>query len=112
MYVFCVGIIFDEDASQPVSVERGIMRVRIGTTAYIVDGYTVEIVCEVFSDVVPITFMWLRNGEPFGEDTSLIRVTDANHEDIFTCRAKNAVTSEEKDTQIIFVHRSDFCIAK
>ena len=113
MYVFCVGIIlFDEDASQPVSVENGVMRVRIGTTAYIVDGYTVEIVCKVSSDVATITIIWLRNGEPFGEDTSLITVTDASHEDTFTCRVKNAVTSKEKDTQIIFVHRSNFCIAK
>ena len=111
--MFCVGIItFDEDASQPVSVENGVMRVRIGTTAYIVNGYTVEIVCNAFSNEIPLPIMWSRNGKPFKGDTSLIIVTDAKHEDIFTCRAKNSVTSKEKSTKIIFVRRSHFCIAK
>ena len=40
---------FDEDVSQPVSVENGVMRVRIGSTAYTVNGFTVQIVCNATS---------------------------------------------------------------
>ena len=58
-------IVFDEDVSQPVCVENGVMRVKIGSTAYTVDGFTVQIVCNATSVYSghPITISWLRNGE-------------------------------------------------
>ena len=56
---------FDEDVSQPVSVENGVMRVRIGSTAYTVNGFTAQIVCNATSMLkdYPATISWLRNKE-------------------------------------------------
>ena len=45
-------LIFDEDVSQPVSVENGVMKVRIGSTAYTVNGFTVQIVCNVINSLM------------------------------------------------------------
>ena len=51
--------------SQPVSVENGVMRVRIGSTAYTVNGFIVQIVCSATSMLkdYPATISWLRNVE-------------------------------------------------
>ena len=49
MCFYVESLIFDEDVSQPVSVENGVMRVKIGSTAYTVNGFTVQIVCNVTS---------------------------------------------------------------
>ena len=83
------SIIFDENLSQPISVENGVIRVTIGSTAYIVDGLTVQIVCNATSMVNEhsVTISWLRNGEydRTRGNVSMIIVTDANHGDVFTC---------------------------
>ena len=99
--------------SQPVSVENGVMRVRIGTTAYTVDGFHVQIVCNVIaSGGLPITISWLRNGKVDGTrgKASMITVTDANDGDIFTCTANNTMMYSTSSTEIIFVNRH-FCIS-
>ena len=99
--------------SQPVSVENGVMRVRIGSTAYTVNGFIVQIICNVISTLIdyPATISWLRNEEHYETrgNVSMITVTDANHGDIFICIADNTVSSQRKETNIIFV-RNHFCI--
>ena len=103
-------IIFDEDVSQPVSVENSVMRVKIGTTAYIFDGLTVQIACNV-SSKYPITISWFHNKklDQNRGNVTMITVTDANHGDIFTCVAETAFGSHRKETEIIFVNKQ-FCI--
>ena len=112
----CFYVVFEEDASQPISVENGMMRFRIGSTAYIVEGYTVQIICELTTTFLqyeehPITISWLRNGKPDQTrgNMSVITVTDANHDDVFTCIANNTILSQSKNTSIIFVYHH-FCI--
>ena len=105
-------IIFDEDVSQPVSVENGVMRVRIGTTAYTVDGFHVQIVCNVTAiGGLPITISWLRNGkiDKTKENASIITVTDANDGDVFTCTAYNTIMHNTSSTEILFGNKH-FCI--
>ena len=98
---------------QPVSVENGMIRVRIGTTAFIFDGLTVQIVCNAPSMYGgnPITISWLHNGkhDQARGNVTMITVTDANHGDVFTCVAKDVFGSNREDTNIIFVHEY-FCI--
>ena len=111
------AIIFDEDVSQPVSVENGVMRVRIGTTAYTVDGFHVQIVCNatnIRESPAIIRLSWLRNGEldETRGNASMITVTDANDGDVFTCIASNTLIYNAKDTEIVFVNNhKQFCIA-
>ena len=108
MYFIVPVIASDEDMSQPVSIENRMIRVRIGTTAFIFGGLTVQIVCNATSVYSghPIIFNWFRNGEhdQTRENMTTITVTDANHDDVFTCVAKNVFGSNSKDTRIIFVH--------
>ena len=90
------------------------MRFRIGSTAYVVDGYTIQIICNLTryaSKEYSITISWLRNGEPDQTrgNMSMITVTDANDGDVFTCKANNGTLPFTKDTRIIFVH-NHFCI--
>ena len=106
--------VFDGDVSQPTSVENGVMRVKIGSTAYIVDGFTVQIVCNATSTVNEhsVTISWLRNGEHDRTrgNVSMIIVTDANHGDVFTCVATNVFGfTYSETTKIIFVNQY-FCI--
>ena len=106
-------IIFDEDVSQPTSVENGVMRVRIGSTAYIVDGLTAHIVCNAtsVSSEHPVTISWLYNGkpDPTRGNVKMITVTDDNHGDVFTCVAENGFENNRKETKIIIVNKQ-FCI--
>ena len=107
-------IVFDEDVSQPISVENGVMRVTIGSTAFIVDGLTVQIVCNATSMVNEhsVTISWHRNGEhdQTRGNVTMIIVTDANHGDVFTCVAENGLgNNNRKTTKIIFANKH-FCI--
>ena len=107
-------IVFDEDVSQPISVENGVMRVTIGSTAYIVDGFTVQIVCSATSMVgdYSLTISWLRNGvhDQTRGSMSMIIVTDANHGDSFTCVTETVLGYKNtKTTKIIFANKH-FCI--
>ena len=63
--LYVESLMFDEDVAQPVSVENGVMRVRIGSTAYTLNGFTVQIVCNATSTLkdYPATISWLRNEE-------------------------------------------------
>ena len=114
MYLMVSVNIFDEDVSQPISVENGVMRVKIGNTAYIVDGFTVQIVCNATSTVneYPVTISWRRNGEDDQTrgNVPMIIVTDANHGDVFTCVAKNVFGFTDSKTTTIFFVNQHFCI--
>ena len=95
-----------------MSVENGVMRVRIGTTAYTIDGLHVQIVCNATSNgELPITISWLRNGknDETRGNVSMITVTDANDGDVFTCTANNTMIHNTSSTEIIFVNKH-FCI--
>ena len=114
MYLIDSVIVFDEDVSQPISVENRVMRVKIGSTAYIVDGFTVQIICNATSMVNKhsVTISWHRNGEDdlTRGNVPMIIVTDANHGDVFTCVAENVFGfTDSKTTKIIFVNQQ-FCI--
>ena len=94
------------------SVQNGVIRVKIGTPVYIVDGFAVTIVCNVTDGVPPITTIsWLNNGQPDHSRTnmSIVTISNAAHGDNFTCIAENNVGSVRKDTEIYYVHRK-FCI--
>ena len=119
MHVFIVtAIIFDEDVSQPVSVENGVMRVKIGTTAYIIDGFHVQIVCNattITESPAIIRLSWLCNGEldEARGNASVITVTDANDGDVFTCIANNTLIHNSSSTEILFINNhKQFCIAR
>ena len=87
------------------SVENGVIRVRIGTDAYIIKGLNVNI---DYSDVNSATVEWLRNGQLYHSrgNTTVITVTDANDGDVFTCVTDNEMRLE---TKLFFVHKY-FCI--
>ena len=111
MYLIDSVIVSDEDVSQSISVENGVMRVNIGNTAYIVDGFTVQIVCKTTNEC-SVTFSWRRNGkdDQTRGNVPMIIVTDANHGDVFTCVAKNVFGfTDSKETKIIFI-KQHFCI--
>ena len=117
VFLFTAIIIFDRDVSQPVSVENGVLRVKIGTTAYIVDGFHVQIVCNATATIESpeiIILSWLRNGkldETRGNAT-MITVTNANDGDVFTCIANNTLTHSRRDTEILFINNhKQFCIS-
>ena len=101
-----------ERSLQPPSVQKGVIRVKIGSPAYLIHGFNVTIVCNVIIGTPPITIRWLRNGQPDQSriNSSTITVNDANDGDVFTCMAENTYGYDKKDTQIHFAHH--FCIAK
>ena len=106
--LLCIeSLIFDEDVSQPVSVENGVMRVKIGSTAYTINGFTVQIDCNATSILkeYPPTISWLRNKEldQTRGNVLMITVTDANDGDVFTCIANNTISSQRRKTKIVFV---------
>ena len=99
--------------AQPISVENGVMRVTIGSTVYIADGLTVQIVCNATSMVseYSVTISWHRNGEHDRNrgNMPMITVTDAYHGDVFTCVAENVLGYNTKTTKIISANKH-FCI--
>lgn len=97
--------------AQPPIVESGVMTTLIGGPLYIVHGISINIVCDVYDAIFPVTIKWLYNGEldQSKENMSTITVNDANDGDIFTCIIKNELGCDKKDTYIYFIH-SHFCI--
>ena len=96
---------------QSPSVQNGVIRVKIGTPVYTVDGFAVTIVCNVTDGDHPITISWLNNGEPDHSRTnmSVVTISNAAHGDVYTCIAKTNAGSVRKSTKIYFVHKK-FCI--
>ena len=89
---------------RPPTILHGDMTVTIGTPTYIVDGFSLTLVCDIVSGTRPITIMWLRNGVPYpaGGNQSVITILDTvyNHDDVFTCRADNIVGFDMENTTI------------
>ena len=100
-----------ETSTQPPSVQKGIIRVKVGAPVYIIHGFNVTIVCNVIYGEPPITIKWLRNGQldESRMNMSTTLVNDAEDGDVFTCRAENEFGYDKKDTQIYFAH--EFCIS-
>ena len=77
--------------------------VKIGTTAYVIDGNDVTIKCNIASGTRPITISWFRNGL---EDTSVgsvstITISNVNDGDMYLCRADNRFGFDEEITMIV-----------
>ena len=117
-----IGIVIETGGSKPLSVENGVITVKVGSTVYTVDGITIIIICNVISGDPPITISWLRNGvldQSRGNVTTInvtdiqlnaptISVTDTQLV-VFTCRAENTKTFTQQDT--IIQHASTrFCV--
>ena len=86
--------------SKPDNITKGDKRVRIGTDAYVVDGYNVTIDCNIDSGTTPITYSWLLNGTDFRGNVTTITITDATYGDIITCRANNSIGFDNESTII------------
>lgn len=96
------------------SVENGVVRVKIGSPAYVVDGLKVIIVCNV-NGGSPVRISWLHNDQPSPTRVNMTTATvnDASHGDVFTCIAENEMGIDKQSTRIVFIQKhSDFCIAK
>ena len=101
----------ERGGSEPLSVENGVIRVNIGSTVYTVNGLTIIIICNVIVGKPPITISWYRNGELDDSrgNVSTITVTDALHDDVFTCEADNKIGFDQQNTIIKFANNA-FCI--
>ena len=86
----------------PPSVPPEDMEIKIGSPAYVFDGFDITLVCDILSGTRPITIRWFRNGAPDSTrgNVSTITVTDYNDGDVFTCRADNDVGFDMKSTTI------------
>ena len=104
----CIFIGFPPDIDEgpfillPDMVSPEDIEVNIGSSAYVVDGFDITIVCNILSGTRPITIMWLRNGmvDPTRGNVSTITVTDYNDGDVFTCRTENDVGFDVGTTTI------------
>ena len=96
------------------SVEKGIIRVKIGTPVYITDESIVIIDCNA-KGIPPITHIWFHNNKLdwLRGDVSSITITVTNaadvHGDIYTCRAENRIGFDVMNTTIYYV-KKEFCI--
>ena len=79
------------------------MEVHIGSSAYVIEGADITLVCDILSGTPPITIMWFHNGgvfDPTRGNVSTITVTNYNDGDVYTCRAENDVGFDEESTTI------------
>ena len=78
------------------------MEVKIGSPVYVLDGFDVNLVCDILSGMRPITIVWFHNGvlDTTRRNVSTITVTDYNDQDVYTCRAENDVGFDEESTTI------------
>ena len=118
MCFYVESLIFDGDVSQPVSVKNGVMRVNIGSTAYTVNGFIVQIVFNATSILkeYPATVRWCHNKKHYRTrertrgNVSMITITDVNDGDVFTCIADNTISSQRKNQDYFctqpFLHMS------
>ena len=103
----------DKGISQSPTVEKGTIRVKIGSPVYTVDGFNVIIDCNVISGHLPVTIFWFYNQQydQSRENMSTLTVTDAKDGDNITCKAENSIGFDVQFTQINIVYKK-FCIAK
>ena len=117
-----LGIIIETGGSKPLSVENGVITVKVVSTVYTVDGITIVIICNVISGDPLITISWFCNGvlDRSRGNVTTINITDTqlnaptiNMTDtqpvVFTCRAENMKAFTQRDT--IMQHASTrFCV--
>ena len=85
----------------PIITTDGPKSVNIGTPVYVLVGNHVIIQCDVYSEIQPITTVWLRNGRSYGrENDSSIIIDVARNGDVFSCLAKNCKGFDIMNTTI------------
>lgn len=78
----------------------------IGSPAYIVDGYDLDVACNVVKGTGPITISWYRNGilDSSKENMSIITIskvdTKRDNGAVYTCRAENNKGYDEEFTGV------------
>ena len=109
-YIFCwLGFL--------QSVERGVIRVNIGTPVFIIDKFNVTIDCNTNTETPPKLFSWFHNNKPdqYRGNESSITIAVPNAADIngdnYTCKVENHDGSVYSSTTTFFAPRqSNFCI--
>ena len=85
--------------TRPDTITEGNKRVKIGSPAYVRQGYNVTIDCNA-SGTPPISIAWGYNEEIIAGDVNTITITDAEDGDVVTCRADNNIGFDEERTTI------------
>lgn len=87
----------------PPNVTIGSKRVSAGSPVYVFSGSDVIIDCNIVNGTAPITILWLRNNKVINSsvgNSSTVTITDAEDDDVFTCRANNSIGFDEASTII------------
>ena len=104
---------------KPPSASKGVIKVKIGTPAYIIDNFNITIDCNINRGTQPVIFSWLRNNICVNQTTGsvssfTIPVTNASDidEDVYVCRAENVEGHDEMNTTIYYLinNKKEFCI--
>ena len=87
---------------RPSVIARGNKRVKIGTPAYIYNGFDITIDCNFVNGTPPINITWFRNESPYPTrgSVSTITITDASNGDVFKCRAGNMIGFDTESTTV------------
>ena len=88
---------------RPSVITRGNRRVKIGTSVYVHNGFTVIIDCKIVSGSLPVNITWFRNGllYPTRQSFFTITLTDPRNGDVFSCRADNIIGNDTSENTTI-----------
>ena len=88
---------------RPSVITRGNRRVKIGTSVYVHNGFTVIIDCKIVSGSLPVNITWFRNGLLYRTRQSFftITLTDPRNGDVFSCRADNIIGNDTSENTTI-----------
>ena len=91
--------------SRPSTLTDGNKKVKIGSPAYVRNGFDVIIDCKFLGGIRPITIQWFRNGSPDPQrgNTSTITIGNPRNGDVFICRADNLIGFDAENTTIYIV---------
>ena len=91
--------------SRPSTVTDGTKKVKIGSPAYVRDGFDVIIDCNIVVGTPPITIQWFHNGSPNPQrgNTTTITIGNPRNGDVFKCRADNNIGFDTESTTIYIV---------
>ena len=87
----------------PPEVTTGTKRVNVGSPVYVLSGSDVIVDCNIVNGTRPITILWFHNDEVINSsvgNSSTVTITDAEDDDVFTCRANNSIGFDEASTII------------
>ena len=85
--------------TRPDTITEGNKRVKIGSPAYVLQGYNVTIDCNA-SGTPPIYIAWRNNEELLDKNDTTITIPDAKDGDVVTCRAENNIGFDQENTTI------------